>query len=140
MRPKLQPQPIIRQVLWLGLAGAVIGGLYARGDRNFVGALVLAGFIVFAIAFVRSATSTSWHTRPNSASMVNAAYLALISAALAIDFMLGMILLDGCGVIDKGNDAIEAISVGVFFSFGALSIIFFLCFLGTLAFICIHRR
>ena|SRR5882724_1285739 len=118
-------------------------GANVRGGRNFAGALILAGIIVFAIAFVRSATS-SWHRRPNFASFVNAAYLelakALISAALAIDLIVGMFYLAGYGVIDKGNDAIEATSVVLFFFFGGTSIIFFACFLGTLAFICLHRR
>ena len=143
MRPKLQAQPMNRQVLWLGLAAAVIGGLYVRGGRNFAGALILAGIIVFAIAFVKSATS-SWRRRPNFASLVNAAYLelakALISAALAIDLIVGMFYLAGYGVIDKGNDAIEATWVVLFFFFGGMSIIFFACFFGTLAFICLRRR
>jgi hypothetical protein len=39
-----------RQVFWLGLAVAVIAGLYVRGGRNFAGALILARIIVFAIA------------------------------------------------------------------------------------------
>jgi hypothetical protein len=111
MPPRLQPQHLVRQIFWLGLAAAVTGGLYVRGGRNFAGALILAGIIVFAIAFVRSATS-SWHTRANFASFVNATYLelakALISAALAVDLIVGMFYLAGYGVIDKDNDAIEA--------------------------------
>jgi hypothetical protein len=132
-----------RQVFWLGLAAAVIGWLYVRYGRDFTSAFILAGIIVFAVAFVRSATS-GWHKRPNFASFINAAYLelakALISAALAIDLVVGMLYLVGYGVIDKRNDAIEATWVVLFFLFGGMSIIFFACFLGTLAFICIHRR
>jgi hypothetical protein len=93
--------------------------------------------------FIRSATSIR-HRRTNFASFVDTAYLelakALISAALAIDLIVGMFYLAGYGVIDRGNDAIEATWVVLFLFFGGMSIIFSACFLGTLAFICIHRR
>jgi hypothetical protein len=144
MRPKLQPQPLIRQIPWLGLAAAVLGGLYAWGDRNFPAALILAGVIVSGIAFVRSPTSTRWLTRPSLTSLVDAAYLelakALIGAGLTLDFILGTHVLWDLRVIDIRNEAIETIAVGVIFFLGIFSLIFFLCFLGTLAFIVVHRR
>jgi hypothetical protein len=144
MRLKLQAQFVGRQVFWLGLAAAVIGALYVQGGENFAGALVLAGAIVFAIGFVRSATSIGWRRHHNRASFVDAAYLelakSLISAALAIDLIVGPFYLARYGVLDEHNDAVEAVWLVLFFLFGGMSIIFFACFLGTLAFIFVNRR
>jgi hypothetical protein len=127
-------------VVGVAVIGIVI--CYATGLPHIGGALLLSGILVSTLVFVRSgALSAAWLQNQDKITAARSIYLelakALISAALGIDFVIGVRFGMQQGVVPAGLE-----TTAIFLTVVALTIlgagIFLLRFLGVLLFV--NRR